>query len=32
MLQSGWLSKSTALGYLASWVGSDLDVFEDANF
>jgi hypothetical protein len=29
MLRGGWSSKSTALKYLASWVGSDLDVFEE---
>ena len=29
MLRGGWSSKSTALKYLASWVGSDLEVFEE---
>ena len=32
MLRGGWSSKSTALKYLANWVGSDLDVFEESNF
>ena len=32
MLRGGWSSKSTALKYLASWVGSDQDVFEESNF
>ena len=31
MLRGGWSSKSTALKYLASWVGSDLEVFEESN-
>ena len=29
MLRGGWGAKSTALKYLASWVGSDLNVFEE---
>lgn len=29
MLRGGWGAKSTALKYLASWVGSDLDVYEN---
>ena len=31
MLRGGWGSKSTALKYLASWVGSDLEVFNQGH-
>ncbi|NRP94784.1 Tyrosine recombinase XerD [Marinobacterium sp. xm-g-59] len=29
MLRGGWGAKSTALKYLASWIGSDMDVYSD---